>query len=52
MVLDAMHVNSFHYETIAGAKTSLFLELIIVLLCLLMIKRKIPQFFVKGLTQG
>ena len=37
LALDSMHVHNFHYQTVAGAKLSLFLEFIIVLLCLLII---------------
>ena len=32
IVLNSMHVHNFYYQTVAGAKISLFLELIIVLL--------------------
>ena len=39
MVLDLMHVHNFHYLIIASAKMSLLLELIIVLLCILIIKK-------------
>ena len=41
MIIDLMHVHSFHGHTRAGVKMLLFLELPIVLLCMLVIKRDI-----------
>ena len=39
MVLHLMHVQNFHGQTVAGVKI-LFLELVIVLLCMLIIIKK------------
>ena len=41
MIIDLMHVHSFHGHARAGVKMLLFLELPIVLLCMLVIKRDI-----------
>ena len=51
MVLDLMHVHSIHGQTIAGVKLFLLLELIIVLLCMVIIKKDILVFG-EGPTQG
>ena len=39
MVLDLINVHGFRYEMRAGTKMSFFLELIIVLMCILIIKK-------------
>ena len=51
MVLDSTHIQNFHGQTVSVVKMLLFLELIIVLLCMLIIKKDI---FVldEGPTQG
>ena len=50
-VLDSMHVHNFHYLTVVGAKMSLLLELIIVLLFKL-IKKEDILVLGENLTQG
>ena len=47
MVLDSMNLHNFHCQTVAGVKMSLFLELIIVLLCMLIIKKYILELLAK-----
>ena len=51
MIIDLMHVHNFHGHTRAGVKMLLFLELIIVLLCMLVIKKDI-QLLGEGPIQG
>ena len=50
-VLDSTLVYNFHYPTVAGAKLSLFLELITVLLFMLIIKKKDILVHGEGPTQ-
>ena len=50
-VLDSTLVYNFHYPTVAAAKLSLFLELITVLLCMLIIKKKDILVHGEGPTQ-
>ena len=52
IVLDSMHVHNFHGQTVTGVKILLFLEFIIVLLCMLVIKKKDILVRGKGQTQG
>ena len=41
MIMDIMQADNFYYLTVAGAKMSLFLELVMALLCMLIIKGRI-----------
>ena len=47
-----MHIHNFNYQTGTGAKMSVFLELTIVLLCMLIIKKKDILFLGGSLAQG
>ena len=51
MAQDSIHVHNFHRQIEAQEKMSLFLELIIVLLCMLMVETKMFQFG-EELTKG
>ena len=51
MILDLIHIHNFHGHAVAGVKVLLFLELIIVLLCMLIIKKDILVHG-QGPTQG
>ena len=50
MVLDSIHAHTFYRQMTTGVKFLLFLELLIVLLCMLMMKKDI-FVSVKGPTQ-
>ena len=52
MVLDFMQVHNFHGQTVNRVKILLFLELIIVLLCMFIIENKNILVFGEGPTQG
>ena len=40
IVLDSLHIHNFHGQRVAWVKILLFLEFVIVLLCILIIKEK------------
>ena len=44
MVLDSMSVHIFHDQKVIGVRIMLFLELIIVLLCMLILEKDILVF--------
>ena len=49
IVLDLMHVHNFHGQMVAGVKIFLYLESLIVLLCMLIIKKYI---YILALSEG
>ena len=51
MILGLMHVHNFHFQMVNGLKILLFLELIVVFLRILIIRKKYDLFLGEGPTQ-